>query len=187
MRNATKTKTQILDAARAILARDGFHGLRVNALASEAGVGKPLIYRYFKDMQGVAAALAADMDSEGAALSSENANEAVKALIQYGRALAGDRTRRDLLAWSLAAGDAPSMDAGEAEPPAPIAGASLESDAAGVMAIMQAAISFLLIRSDRHDAWAGLRLDQPRHLARLERAMAAIVRATLSEPKVTKE
>lgn len=187
MRNADQTRARILDAARQILAREGFHGLGVNALASEAGVGKPLIYRYFGNMAGVAAALAGDLAPAGLAreTSSADPTQAVKALIGYGRALAGDRTRRDLLAWSLAAPDAPPLDADEGEAPAPVAGVNLDTDPAGVMAIMQAAIAFLLICRDRHGAWAGIPLAEPRHMARLERAMADILRATLSGSEVT--
>ena len=190
MRSADKTKAGILDAARRILTRDGFAGLGVNALAAEAGVGKPLIYRYFGDLAGVAAALVGEIAPRGlepvkSGPDATEAAEAVKALIGYGRGLAGDRTRRDLMAWSLAAPGAPPLDADGKETPEPISGTSLESDPAGVMAIMQAAITFLLICSDRHDAWAGLPLNEPRHMARLERAMAAIVRATLTEPQVT--
>ncbi len=189
MRDAAKTKAQILVSARAILARDGFAGLGVNALAGEAGVGKPLIYRYFGNMEGVAAALASDgaagSTDEHTALACDSAAEAVASLVQYGRGLAGDRTRRDLLAWSLAAPHAPPLETAGKEAPGTIAGAHPDRDPAGVMAIMQAAIAFLLIHSDRHDAWAGLPLDEPRHLARLERAMAAIVQATLSGTEVT--
>lgn len=192
MRDSKQTKSRILDAARHILAREGFAGLGVNALAAEAGVGKPLIYRYFGDMAGVATALAGDIASDGAGLEVTSPAEAVKALIGYGRGLAGDRTRRDLIAWSLAAGKAAGDVAGDGAVSAgqePGAGAPLtasltgsyeDADPAAVMAILQAATAFLLIYSDRHGSWAGMPLSEPRHLARMERAMAAIARATLS-------
>ena len=46
-RDAEATKQTILDAVGRVLAREGFSGLGINAIAKEAGVGKPLIYRYF--------------------------------------------------------------------------------------------------------------------------------------------
>lgn len=224
MRDVEQTKSRILDAAREILAREGFAGLGVNALAAEAGVGKPLIYRYFGNMAGVAAALAGgssgDSGPGGAVLGMVSSSEAVKSLVGYGRRLAGDRTRRDMLAWSLAAGEASgeaASETGEAadaaagetgddgqapaarddggggvvaespSPPAPVSGPYADADPAAVMAILQAATAFLLIYGDRHGSWAGMPLSEPRHLARMERAMAAIARATLSGPKVTRQ
>jgi AcrR family transcriptional regulator len=46
-RNRAETKARILGAVGDVLARDGFSGLGVNAVAKEAGVDKVLIYRYF--------------------------------------------------------------------------------------------------------------------------------------------
>jgi AcrR family transcriptional regulator len=46
-RNAEATRRRLLDAVGAILARDGFAQLGVNAVAQEARTDKALIYRYF--------------------------------------------------------------------------------------------------------------------------------------------
>jgi len=46
-KNSEQTKQDILDAVGRMLARQGFQGIGVNALAREAGVDKVLIYRYF--------------------------------------------------------------------------------------------------------------------------------------------
>ncbi len=216
MRDARRTTDNILAAARRILARQGFAGLGVNALAAEAAVGKPLIYRYFGNMEGVASALVAgsraaggrqeNNQPEGVALAAAGGGavshpagpeEAIDALIRYGRALAGDRTRRDLLAWSLAAAGGPALEAEKDETPVSIAGPNTGPtsgsvsgsepgiDRAAIMAILQAATAFLLVCGDRHGAWAGMPLSAPRHLARLERALAAIIEATFSETQVT--
>lgn len=219
MRNAERTRSKILDAARRILARDGFAGLGVNALASEAGVGKPLVYRYFGDMEGVAAAMveasqAKDAVGAGTALlsaiSAGDSEQAIDALMRYGRGLAGDRARRDLIAWSLAAPDGPASEAegeaigankrmpapghapgaqinpafGPAFDPTGAVNAADTTDRAAIMAILQAAIAFLLVCRDRRGTWAGMPLREPRHLARLERAAAAIISATFSAPEV---
>ncbi len=203
MRNADRTRTQILDAARQILARDGFAALGVNALANEAGVGKPLVYRYFGNMEGVVSALVSGLDSGLAsgpvmgspaapptAVSSAGPGEAVDALIRYGRGLAGDRTRRDLLAWSLAAGDGPALCGPQeqsAPSASPVAGSGQGTDREAITALMQAAITLLLLCRDRHSAWAGLPLAEPRHMARLERAVATIIDATFTGKEVTKK
>lgn len=56
-RNTEKTKQHILQAAGELLVIEGFSGFGANALAQKAGVGKPLIYRYFNGPDGVLTAL----------------------------------------------------------------------------------------------------------------------------------
>jgi len=46
-RDREATQQRILDAVGHVLAREGFAGIGVNAIAKEAGVDKVLIYRYF--------------------------------------------------------------------------------------------------------------------------------------------
>ena len=40
-------RNQLLDSARDLLLKEGFSGFTMDALASEAGVSNPLIYKYF--------------------------------------------------------------------------------------------------------------------------------------------
>jgi len=49
-RNRADTSARILAAVGEVLARDGFGGLGVNAVAKQAGIDKVLIYRYFGGM-----------------------------------------------------------------------------------------------------------------------------------------
>jgi len=49
-RDKETTRLRLLDAVGALLAREGFGALGVNAVAREAGVDKVLIYRYFGGM-----------------------------------------------------------------------------------------------------------------------------------------
>jgi len=53
-RNRPATEQALLDAFERVLLRDGVRGLGVNAVASEAGINKVLIYRYFEDFPGLA-------------------------------------------------------------------------------------------------------------------------------------
>lgn len=46
-RNREETRARILGAVGEVLARDGFGGIGINAIARQAGVDKVLIYRYF--------------------------------------------------------------------------------------------------------------------------------------------
>jgi AcrR family transcriptional regulator len=56
-RNRDDTEALLVDAAARVLARDGLAGFGVNAIAREAGADKVLVYRYFGDLDGLAAAL----------------------------------------------------------------------------------------------------------------------------------
>jgi AcrR family transcriptional regulator len=47
------TEDALLDAFERVLARDGIRNLTVNAVVQEARVGKPLLYRYFGDLDGL--------------------------------------------------------------------------------------------------------------------------------------
>lgn len=50
VRDKEGTKQRLLDAVGAILSREGFSSLGINAVAQQAGVDKVLIYRYFGGM-----------------------------------------------------------------------------------------------------------------------------------------
>ncbi|KXP05599.1 TetR family transcriptional regulator C-terminal domain-containing protein [Tsukamurella tyrosinosolvens] len=49
----TDRRTQIMQAAVRVIARDGVRGLRVEKLAAEAGVSTALIYYHFHDRDGI--------------------------------------------------------------------------------------------------------------------------------------
>jgi AcrR family transcriptional regulator len=50
------TENALLDALESVLLRDGLRNLSVNAVVEAAGVAKPLLYRYFGDLAGLARA-----------------------------------------------------------------------------------------------------------------------------------
>ena len=47
------TEDRILDAFETVLCKRGIRNLSINAIVDEAGVGKPLLYRYFGDLPGL--------------------------------------------------------------------------------------------------------------------------------------
>jgi len=61
-RDAKDTKARILDALGRLLVREGLGAVGVNAVAREAGADKVLIYRYFKNLNGVYEAFAERAD-----------------------------------------------------------------------------------------------------------------------------
>ncbi len=60
-RDRAATERAIIDAAKEILARDGFQNFGVNALARQAKCDKQLIYRYFEGLDGVIDAIGGDL------------------------------------------------------------------------------------------------------------------------------
>ncbi|MET9257577.1 TetR family transcriptional regulator [Streptomyces sp. NPDC003717] len=56
-RTAERRRRELLDAADRVVLRDGPHA-SMNAIAAEAGITKPILYRHFGDKGGLYAALA---------------------------------------------------------------------------------------------------------------------------------
>ena len=54
---AVERREQLLDATKAIVARRGFHGVSIEAVAREAGITRPIVYGHFNDLPGLLEAL----------------------------------------------------------------------------------------------------------------------------------
>ncbi|MEU8776975.1 TetR/AcrR family transcriptional regulator [Streptomyces sp. NPDC048606] len=61
--DAARNRLRILDAARRLLAADGFAELSLDAVAKEAGVGVGTVYRRFRDRPGLVYALIEDNEN----------------------------------------------------------------------------------------------------------------------------
>ncbi len=61
-RDSDVMRARILEAVGRMIVRDGLAAVGVNALAREAGCDKVLIYRYFRDLDGVYGTYAAQSD-----------------------------------------------------------------------------------------------------------------------------
>jgi AcrR family transcriptional regulator len=59
---AEERREQLLDATKAIVSRDGFHAVSIEAVAREGGVSRPIVYGHFHDLPGLLEAL---VDREG--------------------------------------------------------------------------------------------------------------------------
>jgi AcrR family transcriptional regulator len=60
--SAEARREQLLDATKAIVAREGFHAVSIEAVAREAGITRPIVYGHFQDLPGLLDAL---VDREG--------------------------------------------------------------------------------------------------------------------------
>src|SRR3954470_11151632 len=61
--SAEERREQLLDATKAIVSRDGFHAVSIEAVAREAGISRPIVYGHFDDLGGLLEAL---VEREGA-------------------------------------------------------------------------------------------------------------------------
>jgi AcrR family transcriptional regulator len=55
--SAEARREQLLDATKAIVAREGFHAVSIEAVAREAGITRPIVYGHFQDLPGLLEAL----------------------------------------------------------------------------------------------------------------------------------
>lgn len=60
-RNREATRVALLDAAKIVLAEQGFQAFGINAVARQAGCDKQLIYRYFEGLEGLLEAIGQDV------------------------------------------------------------------------------------------------------------------------------
>jgi AcrR family transcriptional regulator len=55
--SAAERREQLLDATKAIVDRQGFHAVSIEAVAREAGITRPIVYSHFHDLPGLLEAL----------------------------------------------------------------------------------------------------------------------------------
>lgn len=167
MRDAAKTSERILEATENLLVAEGFVALGINRIAAEAGVGKPLIYRYYGGLDGIRRALVdRHLKSE---FIDTNPSTDLRSLLAAGRQLSDQPVARALLVWDLAD---PVHEEEQSAIPVNDLGISQEQ---AIQAILKAAIRYLVLYRDQHDQWAGLPLESPKDMVRLENAIAAIL------------
>jgi AcrR family transcriptional regulator len=99
--SAEQRREQLLDATKAIVSRDGFHAVSIEAVAREGGVSRPIVYGHFNDLGGLLEAL---VEREGA-----------RALAQLAEVLPRDLTSGDPRE-NLLAGLRGYLAAAEADP-----------------------------------------------------------------------
>ncbi len=187
-RNRGRTADTILEAAKAVLAEQGFAGWGINAIARAAGCDKQLIYRYHSGLDGLAEAIGAEMavwleqslsanpDSSPA---TSYADLMTRLALAYLDALRSNRLVQRILAWEVAE-ESPLVklfaeargkammtwimrERGDLAPPAGV-------DAPAVNAVLIAGVQHLVLASAANGAFMGITLDD----AGWARARAAV-------------
>ena len=192
-RDREATERHILEATGRVLARDGFRGLGVNAVAREARVDKVLLYRYFGGLAGLLETYARSADfwpaEEELVPAGPGADPAAMAAAMLAGLVRGLRRRpatQDVLAWELVEPNPLAERTAEARERA---GLRLMErlpgelapgvDLPAVAAILSAGLTYLVLRSRTAPAWLGVPLGDVRGWRRLERAARAVIHALL--------
>lgn len=199
-------KREILDAVGRVLTRDGVPGLGVNAIAKEAGVGKPLIYRYFGGLSELMTEFGHDANfwfgqedvqeeaerMTGGSLPKDYASRIRLVVLCYARILRRRPVLQEILVSELisqndyvkplaaarreAAQAAIADFVGDAPPPKGI-------DTEAVMAILVGAFQYLILRSRVFDDYIGVPIKTDDEWQRFEEAMSVLIERMLSPGK----
>lgn len=173
------TEDVLLDALEAVLLRDGLRNLTVNAVVEAAGVGKPLLYRYFGDLAGLVRAwgdrrgLWADLAAQGEPPSRHATGDpAFRAQVADELVGVADYLRDhpvsvEFLAEELSANTdlSEAFAAARAEHRRPFLRTMLADprylrrDNRRLIVVLSAAVTYLAMRAARSPSFMGLRLD----------------------------
>lgn len=173
------TENVLLDALETVLLRDGLRNLSVNAVVDEAGVGKPLLYRYFGDLPGLVRAWSqrrgywARISGDGQLASSRATDDEtfrhqiVAELVASAEYLRSHPVTLEFLAEELTAASdlSAAFTAARDEHRRPFLKAMLSDprylrrEHHRVIVILHAALVYLAMRARRAPNFMGLRLD----------------------------
>jgi AcrR family transcriptional regulator len=199
MRDRETTRTRLIEAVGTLLAREGFTGLGVNAVAREAGVDKVLIYRYFGGLPELIVAFG----REGNFWPSINelASGDVVAFGQLPLAeqlsrlgknfMAAIRTRpltQEILAWEMIERNELTVELEAIRENTMMnffemffQSANKGPDIAAMGAIIGAGVSYLASRGRKIRFYNGIDLDSEAGWQRLEGAIDTMIRGTFAE------
>jgi AcrR family transcriptional regulator len=199
-RDRAATRERILAAVGRLLARDGFSGLGVNAVAREAGVDKVLIYRYFGGIEGLldawgeGASFGAIGAGRAAEVAASPADRAAAALAAYARDLRAHPEALEVMRWELVEENGLTRRLAAQREAAGLAGlAALDVpperteaiDLPAAAALLSAGLLHVALRARTAPDWLGVPIRTEEGWARLERAAAALARALLAAPGAT--
>jgi AcrR family transcriptional regulator len=196
-RDREATERRILDAAGRVLARDGFRGLGVNAVAREAGVDKVLIYRYFGGIEAlldtwgrkVLGAGEPQPVADPATPPASADDRAAEALIGFARASRRNPQALEVMRWELVEDNALTRrlaDLRESAGQADLARIGVDQELAravdlpALAAVLSAGLLHIALRARTAPQWLGIPIRTKQGWERLEHAAATLVRNTLS-------
>lgn len=198
-RDRDATTRIILDAAKAVLAEDGFRSFGVNGVARRAGCDKQLIYRYFGGLDGLVDAIGTDLaswvgDQLGPASDSLSvlsyADLIERLIIAFAAALQRDLLVQKIIAWEIAEPSEHIRKLAEARSRALVTWAQSargslrppsQIDVSAVIAVLIAAVQHLVLAKSTSGQFAGVSLKDDADWERIVAVLRRIAQSLLAD------
>ena len=199
IRDRETTRARLIEAVGTLLAREGFTGLGVNAVAREAGVDKVLIYRYFGGLSELIVAFGREgnfwpsiNELAGGDVVAFGQLPLAEQLSRLGKNfMAAIRTRPltlEILAWEMIERNELTVELEAIRENTMMNffemffhSANKGPDIAAMGAIIGAVISYLVSRGRKIRYYNGIDLDSEAGWQRLEGAIDTMIRGTFAE------
>ncbi len=200
VRDKMITSRRLVSAVGSLLAREGFKGIGVNAVAREAGVDKKLIYRYFGGLSGLIAAFGKEgnfwpsaLELAGGDLKKFSDLSLEERLSVFSRSfIQGLRNRPmtlNIMAWEIVEANelTRELEAVREQSIMEFFKMFFFSEERGrelqtTIVLVGAAVSYLMIRSGHIDLYGGLGLATDEDWRKIEDAIGTIIRGVLNLP-----
>ncbi len=192
IRDKKITSRRLVSAVGSLLAKKGFKGIGVNAVAREAGVDKVLIYRYFGGLSGLIAAFGKEGDFWPSALEMAGGDLQKFSLLPLDERLAQFATSfiqalrkrpltQAIMAWEMIEPNELTEDLERVREQSIMEFFQMffmkdevKFDLQAIIMLVGAATSYLVIRSNNIDLFGGLDLSSDEGWKRIEEAIKAI-------------
>ncbi|MDA3915890.1 MAG: TetR/AcrR family transcriptional regulator [Deltaproteobacteria bacterium] len=198
IRDKKITSRRLINAVGSLLAKKGFVGVGVNAVAREAGVDKVLIYRYFGGLEGLITAFAKEGDFWPSAL--ELAGGDLQKFSQmplderlscfgsnFFQALKKRPVTQAIMAWEMIEPNGLTEELERIREEGIMeffkmffTREEINFDLQAVIMLFGAGISYLVIRSNHIDVFGGLELNSDEGWKRMEKAFENITHGILN-------
>jgi AcrR family transcriptional regulator len=200
-RDKETTRLRLLDAVGALLAREGFGALGVNAVAREAGVDKVLIYRYFGGMDDLLVAFgqSGDFWPSIAEVLGDDPSELMElplgerwamGLSRYAQALRRRPVTKEILAWEQIEQNEITQILQQTReqwfeelmthfPEDPDA---TDADLVTTILVIVGAIHYFIVRSRLQPDFSGVDIDTKAGWKHLDEVISTICERTLTRP-----
>ena len=191
------TSRRLISAVGSLLAKKGFKGIGVNAVAREAGVDKVLIYRYFGGLPGLIAAFGKEgdfwpsvLELAGGDLQRYSHLALEQRMSELGanfiKALRKRPLTLTIMAWEMIESNELTQELERVREQSIMEFFQLffrkdqgQIDLQAVIMLIGAAISYLVVRSGNIDLYGGLNIGSEQGWQRIEHAISTISRAVV--------
>ncbi len=198
IRDKQITSRRLISSVGSLLAKKGFRGMGVNAVAREAGVDKVLIYRYFGGLEGLIAAFGKEgdfwpsaLELAGGDLQKFSQMPLDERLSVFASNFIDSLRKRPLtqaiMAWEIIEPNGLTEELERIREQSIIEFFQMffmkdqvQIDLQAIIMLIGAAISYLVIRSKNIDLFGGLDLGSEQGWERIEKAIETITHGVLN-------